>query len=97
MPRRRPGWAAFADNGRQSFPSTHAAHAAALAFSAARVARQHGAGAWADALAASTVAVMAFERLRARAHWPTDVVAGALLGLASARLAGAVTHPSASR
>lgn len=96
VPRRRPGWAGLGENGQQSFPSTHSAHAAALAFTVAKMAREHGAGAWADAAAAAVVAVMAFARLRARAHWPTDVLAGAFVGLASARMAGALTSPRAS-
>ena len=87
VPRRRPGWAGWSANGRQSFPSTHTAHAASLAFIGARVARRHGAGVWADAAAAGIVALVALARLRAKAHWPTDVLAGALLGIASARAA----------
>lgn len=85
VPRRRPGWAGWSSNGRQSFPSTHTGHASSLAFIAARVARQHGAGRWADAAAAAMVVLIALTRLRAKAHWPTDVLAGALVGLTSAR------------
>jgi len=96
VPRRRPGWAGLGENGKQSFPSTHSAHAAALAYTVAKMAREHGAGAWTDVAATAVVAVMAFERLRARAHWPTDVLAGALVGLASARVAGALTSPRSS-
>ncbi len=86
IPRRRPGWAGLSANGKQSFPSTHAAHAAALAFAAAHLARNHGAGTGADAAAAAVLAAIGFARLRARAHWPTDVMAGALLGIGSVRL-----------
>ena len=84
-PRRRPGWAGWSRNGKESFPSTHTAHAASLAFTAARIARRHGAGAWAEAAAAGIVGLIAVARLRAKAHWPTDVVAGALVGIASER------------
>jgi len=84
-PRRRPGWAGWSPNGRESFPSTHTGHAASLAFTAARIARKHGAGAWVDVAAAGVVAVIALARLRAKAHWPTDVLAGALVGIATAR------------
>lgn len=96
VPRRRPGWAGWQGNGNQSFPSTHTGHAGALAFTVAHVAREHGAGVWAEVAAAGAVGVMALARLRARAHWPTDVVAGAMLGLAAARLAGALTRPGFS-
>ena len=44
--RRRPGLRALSGKGDQSFPSTHAGHAAALAFAASDVARRKGYGRW---------------------------------------------------
>ena len=87
VPRDRPGQARFSPNGEQSFPSTHAAQIAALSFAAAHVARDHGQGAWTLAGAALITTAIAFVRVRAQAHWPTDCLAGGLLGLASAQLA----------
>lgn len=87
LPRGRPGAARFSRQGNESFPSTHAAQAASLALATARVARRHGAGRWANAAAIGLIGLIALARLRAKAHWPTDVVAGALLGMASAEAA----------
>jgi membrane-associated phospholipid phosphatase len=86
VPRDRPGRARLSPQGEESFPSTHAASAASLAIATAHVARQHGAR-WTNATAMGIVSVIALARLRAGAHWPTDVVAGALLGIASAEAA----------
>jgi membrane-associated phospholipid phosphatase len=87
VPRERPGKARFSPEGDQSFPSTHAAHAAALSFAVARVARDHGSGRWTPAAAAAVTCLIALARLRASAHWPTDVAAGALAGIAAAQVA----------
>jgi membrane-associated phospholipid phosphatase len=65
-----------------SFPSTHTAMAAA--FTTAVLARHRGWG-----LALMPIAVLvAYSRVRTRAHWPTDVAAGGLCGA----LIGAVVH-----
>jgi membrane-associated phospholipid phosphatase len=65
-----------------SFPSTHTAMAAA--FTTAVLARHRGWG-----LALTPIAVLvAYSRVRTRAHWPTDVVAGGLCGA----LIGAAVH-----
>jgi membrane-associated phospholipid phosphatase len=84
LPRERPNKARFAPSGDESFPSDHTALSAALALSAARAARGHGAGTWAYALAAGAAGLIGAERVRAAAHWPSDVLAGAILGTMAA-------------
>ena len=64
-----------------SFPSSHAASSFATA-TAVRV-MDRRAGAWALALAA----LIAFSRVYLSVHYPTDILAGAALGVASAFLA----------
>lgn len=84
VPRDRPTKSRFAPKGDESFPSTHAANATALALAAAHVARCHGKGNWTFAAAAAAAALVGVARIRVAAHWPSDVIGGALLGLASA-------------
>lgn len=65
-----------------SFPSTHTAMAAA--FTTAVMARHRGWG-----LALTPIAILvAYSRVRTRAHWPSDVAAGGLCGA----LIGTVAH-----
>ncbi|MEU6770211.1 phosphatase PAP2 family protein [Streptomyces sp. NPDC046759] len=63
-----------------SFPSGHTA--AAVAFTAAVVTAWPAAG----ALCAVPAAMVALERVQSGAHYPSDVVTGAAIGLASAWL-----------
>lgn len=63
-----------------SFPSGHTA--AAVAFTAAVVPTWPAAG----ALCAVSAAMVALERVQSGAHYPSDVAAGAAIGLASAWL-----------
>lgn len=66
-----------------SFPSGHTAHAFALA---ATVSRELGG--WAPWVAYPLAAGIGASRVIGRSHWPTDVVAGAALGIFTARLTG---------
>jgi membrane-associated phospholipid phosphatase len=91
VPRDRPGQARFSPQGEESFPSTHAALATALALAAARVGRQHGLGPWIQAGSVAVAGAVGLARLRASAHWPSDVMAGWLLGIASAQAARLLT------
>ena len=59
-----------------AFPSGHAAMAAAGAFSMTRMLPQARWIVW------PLAAIIAFSRVYLAVHWPTDVLAGALLGLA---------------
>jgi undecaprenyl-diphosphatase len=86
VPRDRPGPARFSPQGNESFPSTHAALATALALAAAEVGRQRGLGLWIRGAAVAIAGAIGLARLRASAHWPSDVIAGWLLGTASAQL-----------
>ena len=64
-----------------SFPSSHTA--AATAFTTA-VARRNP---WVAAALAPLAGTLAYGRVRLRAHWPTDVLGGVVLGVAAGRLA----------
>jgi undecaprenyl-diphosphatase len=66
--------------GSSSFPSGHTA--AAVAFTAAVAPTWPAVG----ALCALPAAMVALERVQSGAHYPSDVAAGAAIGLASARL-----------
>ncbi|MBV9945841.1 MAG: phosphatase PAP2 family protein [Myxococcales bacterium] len=94
LPRDRPAKHRFEPKGDQSFPSTHAAHATALLLVAAAVGRRHGAGIWVYAAALGLAGVVGMERIRAAAHWPTDVLGGAALGMAAAGAAGGILSSS---
>ena len=78
--RPRPGFARFARNGTQSFPSTHVAGPVALLTCVWCLApRTKG---WRAALTIGGGAslLLAVERVCAGKHWATDVAAGAVFG-----------------
>lgn len=66
-----------------SFPSAHVTHAAALA---AGIAEYAGGRRWVAPLCYSAVGLVGWDRLRADQHWASDVVAGATIGVAGAKL-----------
>ncbi|HEX7119916.1 MAG TPA: phosphatase PAP2 family protein [Longimicrobiales bacterium] len=72
--------------GFASFPSGHAAKSVAvygmLAFLWGRSSTSTAERALAAALATTTVLLVVIGRLRMGVHWPSDIVAGALLGIA---------------
>jgi membrane-associated phospholipid phosphatase len=78
--RPRPGFKRWQRNGHRSFPSSHVAGPAALLTAVwfhsptrARVTVAFALGA--------VVAAIGLERLRAAAHWPSDIAAGTALGI----------------
>lgn len=79
--RGRPGLARFERKGRESFPSSHVAgHAAVLAALWCLAPRTKT---WRAALIVGTglTATIGAERICAGRHWPSDVLAGAALGI----------------
>lgn len=79
--------------GDWSFPSNHSTVAFAL-FAAIVVATRHG---WAPRVAALLAVVVAFARVAEGVHYPHDVAAGALLGMAVAFAASAALRRPALR
>jgi undecaprenyl-diphosphatase len=80
----------LADHARDaSFPSDHAA--AGFAIAAVLFIAHRRAG----ALALAFAAVMSFARVFIGAHWPSDVLAGAALGVAAACLVAILLRPAA--
>ena len=65
-------------SGNQSFPSGHTTQA----FSVASVISAHYDSLWIDASAYTIAAFVGYARHQHQAHWPSDIAAGALLGIA---------------
>lgn len=70
-------------HGWRSFPSGHVYHAFAVASSIADESDQGAV----DILSYSLAALVAAQRVYTRAHWPSDVVGGAVLGIGLSRYA----------
>jgi membrane-associated phospholipid phosphatase len=64
-----------------SFPSGHTYHAFALASGIA----EETAATWPDVLAYALASLVGAQRVYSRAHWPSDVAAGAVLGVVVSR------------
>lgn len=75
----RPG--SYFDNSHNSFPSGHAVTAFSLATSIAEETDEP----WLAWAAYGTAGTVAYARVYRHRHWPSDVVAGALLGVFSTR------------
>ena len=74
-----------------SFPSGHTA----VSFAAVFALKASGSPLWKPALVLASV--IAFSRLYLYVHWPTDVLAGMLLGAALGQLAGLVVKKGMER
>ena len=85
--RRPPGW--HERKKHESFPSGHTAATTALTFTIARVLEREGLARPAVARLVATLltAVVGESRLALDEHWPTDVLAGVLLGSAASSFA----------
>lgn len=88
--RQRPAYAddmdrfhPFSTSGEwQSFPSGHVTHISSIAAAVAEEARTP----WVTTLCATAVALTGWQRIYAHQHWPSNVVAGAVVGTAASRL-----------
>jgi membrane-associated phospholipid phosphatase len=80
--RARPGLTRFKKKGRQSFPSSHVAGPAALFGSLFVLAPRTKPWLAVLVLGTAVTTIAAVERVCAARHWPTDVLAGAVLGAA---------------
>ena len=79
--RPRPGLARFERRGRQSFPSSHVAGPASIVAALWCLAPRTRAWRAALAVGAGMAVAIAIERVCAGKHWPSDVAAGATLGI----------------
>ena len=70
-----------------SFPSSHTSVGVAFTTAVARHDRRVAAA------LAPLAATLAYGRVRLRVHWPTDVLGGALVGLAAGLSSGALRRP----
>jgi len=97
--RPRPGRKRFGSMGRQSFPSTHVAGPVALLASLACIAPPTPGWRALLAIGSGTAIIVGLERVRAGAHWASDVVAGAALGALVGTVLGCVarTKPAGDR
>jgi len=78
--RPRPGWKRFGRDGHRSFPSSHVAGPAAL-LTAVWIDSPPRARIVVAVALGAVVAAIGVERLRAAAHWPSDIAAGTALGV----------------
>ena len=79
--RDRPGLTRFKRKGKESFPSSHVAGHAAVLASLWCVAPRSIAWRGALTIACGLPVAIGIERVCAGRHWPSDVVAGAALGI----------------
>jgi undecaprenyl-diphosphatase len=94
--RARPGFTRFKKKGRQSFPSSHVAGPAALFASLFFLAPRTKPWLAVLALGTAVTTTAAVERVCAARHWPTDVLAGAVLGAAIGVAVGRTSRAAGS-